>query len=220
MVAENVVPFRGEDKEFPDWFPKGSYLEVAFAVGRAIPDKAGEVHYDYALKRHEGLHLPAAVILQGGGNVLFNPISHFGENSRLQNWVTNNKEPLRQLAMGREKPLTLVGKVNGGTFKVYYVIDQGVIFFDESSISARIWGHKSLLGDALYIEPVMHYDAALVINRLRGIVVMNHLNNIPVGQFIFGVPITVEVRDDAIACPRLFTTPERMRFFSFTYQGC
>jgi hypothetical protein len=218
-MHENVVPFHRGDKEFPDWFPKGSYLEAAFAVGRAVPDKAGEVHYDYMIKPITGLHLPCSVILQAGGGVLFNNLDHFGDNARLQSWIAVNKEPLRQLGTGRKTPLTLVGKVISGTFHVYYIIDSGVIYFDHPSIAARIWGHASLLGGNLVIVPVLHHDATLVINRTRGVVTMSRLDTVTPGQHVLGAPVTVETREDAIGSPRLFTSPERMRFFSFTYQG-
>lgn len=216
MLPSNVVTLRKEEKEFPDLFPKGSFLEVAYAVMRNVPSKSSKVEYAYALKPNEPIHFPASIILQKGGNVLFNPIMHFGDNSRLQNWVNANAGPLRQMAQGRPSPLTVVGKITNNTFCVYYVIEEGEVFFDVLSISQRMLGHTPLLGTSLSIVPVINNDIKMVIDRDRGGLEMPLSEKIPEGASVIAVPVTTEHREDSDV-PRLYTDAARMRFFSFTY---
>lgn len=219
-MLENVVAFHSASMDFPDLFPRASFVEVSFAVARNQPESVPAASYDYILKENDPNPSAVSIIVQSGGNVLYNPAKGFGDEARLKKWVSYNLAGLRIIGTQRETPLIIVGKIGtNGKLNVYYVIEEDHIFFDTLSIRARLrmHGETSPLGSGIEIKPHLE-EVRLVVDRNSQVVDMPALAKYPSTKWIVGFPAHAEPREDSVT-PRLFSSAVHMKFFSFLYRA-
>lgn len=212
-MTGKVIPLRQDGIDFPDLFPWATYGEVAYALLRNVPFKVEHVAYDYALKVNDPAASVVAIILQPGGNVLFNPCTHHGDNTRLKRWVDTHTVALQSTAKGINASTTIVGKCRGSALYVYYVIHKGHCYFDEPSIHARLGTYRdSPYGSDLVVLPVLR-TSTLNVNRKGSTVFMAPLLD---HAHLVAFPVTTEERDGSTN-PRMYADAMLMRYLGFVF---